>query len=246
MILVKVYGERTDVTAYLSYYAKEEIKVLTEARDEEIFFETVVSGYCLDGDLVEVNQLMIEVVMDSKYADVASNLAGVLNYYGTYFTNNVYVYFSLKDDNLAFSYVNQEKKDFDGEGIEFVEDDECHCREGGECTCGDECHCHDERECHCKEGGECTCGEECHCHEGKCNCGCECHCHEGGECTCGEDCKCRENGGECHCHEGKCNCGCECHCHEGGECTCGDDCKCKEKGDECHCHDNKCHCEGGC
>ena len=198
MILVKVYGERTDVTAYLSYYAKEEIKVLTEARDEEIFFETVVSGYCLDGDLVDVNQLMIEVVMDSKYADVGSNLAGVLNYYGTYFTNNVYVYFSLKDENLAFSYVNQEKKDFDGEGIEFVEDDECHCREGGECTCGDECHC--------KEGGECTCGDDCKCREN----GGECHCHEGGECTCGDDCKCKEKGNECHCHDNKCNCECGC------------------------------------
>lgn len=197
MILVKVYGERTDVAAYLSYYAKEEIKVLTEVKDEELFFETVVSGYCLDGDLVEVNQLMVEVVMDSKYAEEASKIADVINYYGTYFTNNVYVYFSLKDDRLGFTYSNQEKKDFEGEGIEFIEDDECHCHEGGKCTCGEECHCH--------EGGECTCGEECSCHK------------DGKDCGCGPDCKCREKDGLCHCHEEghKCECdqGCKCGKH---------------------------------
>ena len=57
-----------------------ELKVLTEANDEELFFETVVSGFCLDGDLVEVNQLVVEVVMDSKYEDAASKIAEVINY----------------------------------------------------------------------------------------------------------------------------------------------------------------------
>jgi len=149
MILVKVYGERTDVAAYLSYYAKSEIQVLTEVKDEELFFETVVSGYCLDGDLVEVNQLIVEVVMDSKYASEASKIADVINYYGTYFTNNVYVYFSIKEENLSFTYSNQEKKDFEGEGIEFIEDDESDCHKDGhegddedhECDCGGNCKC---------------------------------------------------------------------------------------------------------
>ena len=170
MILVKVFGERTDVTAYLSYYAKDEIKVLTDAKDEEIFFETVVSGFCSDGDLVEVNQLVVEVVMDSKYEDAAARIAEVVNYYGTYFTNNVYVYFSIKDDKHAFNFTNQEKKDFEGEGIEFVEDDEdgCGCSENCKCREEDgECHCHE-------EGHECTCDEECSCHKekNKCKCGC--------------------------------------------------------------------------
>ena len=188
MILVKVFGERTDVTAYLSYYAKDEIKVLTDAKDEEIFFETVVSGFCLDGDLVEVNQLVVEVVMDSKYEEAASRIAEVVNYYGTYFTNNVYVYFSIKDDKHAFSFMNQEKKDFEGEGIEFVEDDECDCKHGGECTCGDECHCHDGEDCGCSEN--CKCREEdgqCHCHE------------EGHECTCDEECSCHKEKHDCKC-----------------------------------------------
>ena len=171
MILVKVFGERTDVTAYLSYYAKDEIKVLTDARDEEIFFETVVSGFCLDGDLVEVNQLMVEVVMDSKYEDAASKIADVINYYGTYFTNNVYVYFSIKDDKHSFNFVNQEKKDFEGEGIEFVEDEhECCCKHGKECDCDDDC------DCGCKSGGECTCGDDCDCEENGCKCDENCKC----------------------------------------------------------------------
>ena len=34
-------------------------------------------------------------------------------------------------------------------------DDDCHCKEGKECTCGDDCNC--------KEGKECTCGDDCHC-----------------------------------------------------------------------------------
>lgn len=198
MILVKVFGERTDVTAYLSYYAKDEIKVLTDAKDEEIFFETVVSGFCLDGDLVEVNQLVVEVVMDSKYEDAASKIAEVINYYGTYFTNNVYVYFSIKDDKHAFSFMNQEKKDFEGEGIEFVEDEEC--------------------ECNCKHGGECTCGDEC-------DCGDECTCHNDTDgCGCSENCKCREADGKCHCHEEgrECTCDEECSCHkEKHNCKCG-------------------------
>ena len=146
MILVKVFGEWTDVAAYLSYYAKEEIKVLTEAEDEEIFFETVVSGFCLNGDLVEVNQIMVEVVMDKKYEADASKIADVINYYATYFTNNVYVYFSIKDQNHAFSFLKQPMKEFEGEEIEFIEDEEeheCHCdEEDGECNCDGDCKCH--------------------------------------------------------------------------------------------------------
>ena len=143
MILVKVFGERTDVTAYLSYYAKDEIKVLTDAKDEEIFFETVVSGFCLDGDLVEVNQIMVEVVMDKKYEEDAAKIADVINYYATYFANNVYVYFSLKEEKYSYSFVNQEKKEFDGEEIEFIEDEECesHCDDDDECDCDGECKC---------------------------------------------------------------------------------------------------------
>ena len=188
MILVKVYGERTDVAAYLSYYAKEEIKVLTDAKDEEIFFETVVSGYCLDGDLVEVNQLMVEVVMDSKYENEAEKIAGVINYYGTYFTNNVYVYFSIKNENQSFNFVNQELKDFEGEGIEFIEDDE-------------ECHCHEEgHKCCCHEDGEdCGCSENCKCREADGIC----HCHEEGhECTCDEECSCHKENHKCNCKSG--------------------------------------------
>ncbi len=152
MILIKVYGERTDVCAYLSYYAKAEIKVLTEAKDEEIFFEAIVSGFCHDGDLIEVNQLVVEVVMDKKYEQDASKIADVINYYGTYFTNNVYVYFSLKDDNLAYNYTNQAKKEFDADEKVFIEEEEEHkcCHEGnhehkdGECGChgDDKCKCH--------------------------------------------------------------------------------------------------------
>ena len=33
-------------------------------------------------------------------------------------------------------------------------DDDCNCKEGGECTCGDDCHCKD---------AECTCGDDCCC-----------------------------------------------------------------------------------
>ena len=187
MILVKVFGERTDVAAYLSYYAKEELKVLTEANDEELFFETVVSGFCLDGDLVEVNQIVVEVVMDKKYEADSLKIAEVINYYATYFANNVYVYFTIKEENQAFSFLKQEKKEFESEELKFEEDDCCHCMEGEECTCGDECHCHE---------GDCKCGEDC-------------KCREGGECTCGDECHCHEEGHEC-----KCGDGCKCHCEE--------------------------------
>ena len=155
MILVKVFGERTDVAAYLSYYAKEELKVLTEANDEELFFETVVSGFCLDGDLVEVNQIVVEVVMDKKYEADSQKIAEVINYYATYFANNVYVYFSIKEENQAFSFLKQEKKEFETEELTFMEEEEehhCHCKEEGH-----ECHCHE-------EGHECDCDGECDCH----------------------------------------------------------------------------------
>ena len=38
MILVKVLGERTDVAAYLSYYAKEELKAALGVKDNEVVF----------------------------------------------------------------------------------------------------------------------------------------------------------------------------------------------------------------
>ena len=116
-------------------------------------------GLAVEANAVNLNNRKLEQKAEDKRKqqelDDAKKIAEVINYYATYFANNVYVYFSIKEENQAFSFLKQEKKEFETEELTFIEEEEehhCRCKEEGH-----ECHCHE-------EGHECDCDGECDCH----------------------------------------------------------------------------------
>lgn len=147
MILVKVLGERTDVAAYLSYYAKEELKTALGVKDNEVVFEVVVSDYFVDGDLKGFDGILINVFMDQEHGNKKKEIAEILNTYCNYFESLTWITFHEVDSKNSFVFENDGVKKFeDGEECE-CEDHKCHCHEHHDHECG--CGCHDEDcECH--------------------------------------------------------------------------------------------------
>ena len=74
-------------------------------------------------------------------------------------------HFDFNDDGLSHVINNENIDEAQANDIvdvcptgaikyEELDDNECRCMDGEECTCGDECHC----------GEDCSCGDECPCH----------------------------------------------------------------------------------
>ena len=140
MILVKVLGERTDVAAYLSYYAKEELKTALGVKDNEVVFEVVVSDYFVDGDLKGFDGILINVFMDQEHSSKKKEIAEILNTYCNYFESLTWITFHEVDSKNSFVFENKGVKEFEHHDCE-CEDHECHCHDD-DCKCG----CHDHKE----------------------------------------------------------------------------------------------------
>lgn len=155
MIKIKVNGNRSDITGYLSYYSTEVISDLLEIDESEIIFESNVNDYFKHGDLSEEVYVEVKVTMPNTYKNQMNNLTNVIVKFVSYFTNSCRVYYELVNPKHIYIYRASEVEE-ETSKTHKVEIDHDH-----ECNCGHHHHAGEveEHECTCDEHG-CSCTDE--------------------------------------------------------------------------------------